>query len=34
MKISIIGGGPGGLCSALLTKKAKPDWQIEVFEQN
>lgn len=34
MKITIIGGGPGGLYSALLTKKAKPDWHIEVFEQN
>ncbi|GHF13498.1 NADH:flavin oxidoreductase [Kordiimonas sediminis] len=34
MKISIIGGGPGGLYFALLTKKARPDWTIEVFEQN
>ena len=34
MKITIIGGGPGGLYFALLTKKARPDWQIEVFEQN
>ncbi len=34
MKITTIGGGPGGLYSALLTKKAKPDWQIEVYEQN
>ncbi|MBT5186450.1 MAG: bifunctional salicylyl-CoA 5-hydroxylase/oxidoreductase [Kordiimonadaceae bacterium] len=34
MKISIIGGGPGGLYYAILTKKAKPDWDIEVFEQN
>ncbi|MGJ5617750.1 FAD-dependent monooxygenase [Sulfitobacter sp. MF3-043] len=34
MKITTIGGGPGGLYSALLTKKAKPDWHIEVFEQN
>lgn len=34
MKISIIGGGPGGLYFALLTKKAKPDWDIEIIEQN
>tara|TARA_R110002096_G_scaffold257381_1_gene450875 strand:- start:220091 stop:222436 length:2346 start_codon:yes stop_codon:yes gene_type:complete len=34
MKISVIGGGPGGLYFALLTKKARPDWEIEVFEQN
>lgn len=34
MKISVIGGGPGGLYFALLTKKEKPDWDIEVFEQN
>ena len=34
MKISIVGGGPGGLFYAILTKKARPDWQIEVFEQN
>ena len=34
MKITIIGGGPGGLYTALLTKKARPDWHVEVFEQN
>jgi anthraniloyl-CoA monooxygenase len=33
-KIAIIGGGPGGLYLALLTKKARPDWQIDVYEQN
>jgi anthraniloyl-CoA monooxygenase len=34
MKIEVIGGGPGGLYLAILTKKARPDWQIAVHEQN
>ena len=34
MKISVIGGGPGGLYFAILTKKQWPDWQIDVFERN
>lgn len=34
MKISIIGGGPGGLYFALLTKKAWPTHQITVYERN
>ena len=34
MRIVVIGGGPGGLYFSLLTKKARPDWRIEVFEQN
>lgn len=34
MKIAIVGGGPGGLYLALLTKKSRPDWQIDVYEQN
>lgn len=34
MKISIIGGGPGGLYFSILTKKAKPDWEIIVYERN
>jgi anthraniloyl-CoA monooxygenase len=34
MKIAVVGGGPGGLYFALLTKKARPDWTVEVYEQN
>ena len=34
MKISIIGGGPGGLYFALLTKKRCPEFEVQVFEQN
>ena len=34
MHIVVIGGGPGGLYFSLLTKKARPDWRVEVFEQN
>ncbi len=34
MKITVIGGGPGGLYTALLTKKARPDWDVAVFERN
>jgi len=34
MKIAVVGGGPGGLYFALLTRKARPDWDIQVFEQN
>ena len=34
MKISVVGGGPGGLYFALLTKKRRPDFTIDVYEQN
>ncbi|MEM7801018.1 MAG: bifunctional salicylyl-CoA 5-hydroxylase/oxidoreductase, partial [Chloroflexota bacterium] len=34
MKISIIGGGPGGLYFALLAKKAWPSYSISVYERN
>jgi anthraniloyl-CoA monooxygenase len=34
LKIAVVGGGPGGMYFALLTKKARPDWQIDVYEQN
>ncbi|HEX7249463.1 MAG TPA: bifunctional salicylyl-CoA 5-hydroxylase/oxidoreductase [Burkholderiales bacterium] len=34
MKVSIVGGGPGGLYFALLAKKAWPRWDITVYERN
>jgi anthraniloyl-CoA monooxygenase len=34
MRIEVIGGGPGGLYFACLAKKARPQWQIRVHEQN
>jgi len=34
MKITVIGGGPGGLYFALLAKKAWPRWDITVYERN
>lgn len=34
MKISIIGGGPGGLYFALLAKKRWPAYEITVYERN
>src|SRR5258706_5248064 len=34
MKISVIGGGPGGLYFALLAKKRWPRWEIAVHERN
>src|SRR6185503_3980325 len=34
MKVSIIGGGPGGLYFALLAKKNWPRWEITVYERN
>lgn len=34
MKITVIGGGPGGLYFSILTKKAIPDCQIDVYERN
>lgn len=32
--IAVVGGGPGGLYFALLTKKRMPECEIDVFEQN
>lgn len=34
MKITVIGGGPGGLYFSILTKKARHDWEINVYERN
>lgn len=34
MLVSIIGGGPGGLYSAILLKKSFPTWEIKVYERN
>ena len=34
MKITVIGGGPGGLYFSILTKKAMPHCEINVYEQN
>jgi len=34
MKVSVIGGGPGGLYFAMLAKKAWPRWDITVYERN
>lgn len=34
MKIGVVGGGPGGLYFSLLIKKARPDFEVDVFEQN
>jgi anthraniloyl-CoA monooxygenase len=34
MKIACIGGGPAALYFALLLKKARPDVEIDIYEQN
>ena len=34
MKVNVIGGGPGGLFTALLLKKDDPGRSVEVFERN
>ena len=34
MKITVIGGGPGGLYFSILTKKAIPNCEINVYERN
>ncbi len=34
MKVTVIGGGPGGLYFSILLKKALPETQINVYERN
>ncbi|MEM9380253.1 MAG: FAD-dependent monooxygenase, partial [Planctomycetota bacterium] len=34
MKIAVIGGGPGGLYTAILAKKSFPGAEIDVYERN
>src|SRR5439155_25296399 len=34
MRIACLGGGPGGLCFALLAKKVMPAWSVEVWDRN
>ena len=34
MKITVIGGGPGGLYFSILTKKAMPNCEIDIYERN
>lgn len=34
LRITIVGGGPGGFYLAILVKKMRPDWNVELFEQN
>lgn len=34
MKVAIIGGGPSGLFLAILLRRRRPDWQVDVVEQN
>ena len=34
MRIACLGGGPGGLCFAILARKADPSWTVEVWDRN
>ncbi|WP_371639111.1 oxidoreductase [Streptomyces virginiae] len=34
MRVAVIGGGPGGLYFAALTKQLSPHWEVTVWERN
>ena len=34
MRIAVVGGGPGGLYFAALTKRDHPTWRVQVVERN
>ena len=34
MNVACLGGGPGGLCFAILAKKAFPHWNVELWDRN
>lgn len=34
MRVSIVGGGPGGLYAAILLKQRHPEWSITLLERN
>ena len=34
VRIACLGGGPGGLCFAILAKRVAPSWSVEVWDRN
>ena len=34
VRIACLGGGPGGLCLAILAKRVAPSWSVEVWDRN
>ena len=34
MRVACLGGGPGGLCLAIVAKRANPYWAVEVWDRN